>query len=62
MHKEITSTLNSGNAHYHLAQNLSRNIKIKIYKIITLLHPGDGGSKVLHITGIILHHYTVPEL
>jgi hypothetical protein len=42
VHKEIKSTLNLGNACYHLVQSLlsscllSRNIKIKIYKTIIL--------------------------
>ena len=42
IHEEIKSKLKSGNACYHLAQNfrllsfLSKNIKIKIYRIITL--------------------------
>jgi len=40
--EEIKSTLNSGNAYYHLVQNflssslISKNIKIKIYRIIIL--------------------------
>jgi hypothetical protein len=42
MHEEIKSRLNSGNACYHLVQNLlcscllSRNLKVKIYKTIIL--------------------------
>jgi hypothetical protein len=42
MHEEIKSRLNSGNACYHLVQILlssclqSRNVKVKIYKIIIL--------------------------
>jgi hypothetical protein len=42
MHEEIKSRLNSGNACYHSVQTLlssslqSRNIKVKIYKTITL--------------------------
>jgi hypothetical protein len=42
MHEEIKSRLNSGNAYYHSAQSLlsshllSRNLKVKIYKTITL--------------------------
>jgi hypothetical protein len=42
IHEEIKSRLKSGNACYHLVQNvcllslLSKNIKIKIYMIITL--------------------------
>jgi hypothetical protein len=40
IHEEIRSRLNSGNACYHVVQNLlsshllSRNVKIKIYKTI----------------------------
>jgi hypothetical protein len=42
IHEEIKSRLNSGNACYHAVQNLlsfhllSKNVKIKIYKIIIL--------------------------
>jgi hypothetical protein len=42
-HDEIISTLNSGNACYYSVQNLfsshliSRNLNIKIYKIVILL-------------------------
>jgi hypothetical protein len=42
IHEKITRTLNSGNACYHSVQNLlfsrllSRNIKIRIYKTISL--------------------------
>jgi hypothetical protein len=42
MHEEIKGRLNSGNASYHLVQSLlssrllSRNLKIKIYKTVTL--------------------------
>jgi hypothetical protein len=43
MHEEVKSRLNSGNACYHSVQSLlssrllSRNVKVKIYKIIILL-------------------------
>jgi hypothetical protein len=43
IHEEITSRLNSGNAYYHSLQNLlsfrllSKNLEIKIYKIIIFL-------------------------
>jgi hypothetical protein len=42
IHEEIKSSLNSGNACYHLVQSflssrlLSRNVKVKIYKIVIL--------------------------
>jgi hypothetical protein len=42
MHEKIKSRLNSGNACYHSVQSLlsshllSRNVKVKIYKTITL--------------------------
>jgi hypothetical protein len=42
IHEEIISRLNSGNAYYHAVQNflssrlLSRNVKIKIYKIVII--------------------------
>jgi hypothetical protein len=42
MHEEINSRLNSGNARYHSVQSLlssrllSRNLKVKIYKIVIL--------------------------
>jgi hypothetical protein len=42
MHGEIKNRLNSGNAYYHSVQNLfsshlpSKNIKIKMYRIIIL--------------------------
>jgi hypothetical protein len=42
MHQDIKSRLNSGNACYHMVQGLlssrllSRNLKVKIYKIIIL--------------------------
>jgi hypothetical protein len=36
IYKEIESRLNSENAYYHAVQNLSENVKIKIYKTIIL--------------------------
>jgi hypothetical protein len=42
IHKELKSRLNSGNACYHSVQSLlssrllSRNVKVKVYKSITL--------------------------
>jgi hypothetical protein len=44
LHKEINCRLNSGNACYHLVQSLlsshllSRNLKVKLYRIIIVLY------------------------